>query len=58
MKVTKIEQFNILLSASEAETLKSIMQNPMCTDRQNTLEPPCEKCECCKLSNKIFEALK
>ena len=58
MKITKTEQFNILLSAYEAMILKAIMQNPMCTDRHSMSEPTCGKCECCKLSKKIFEALK
>ena len=58
MKITKTEQFNILLSGYEAMTLKAIMQNPMCTGRHDINERPCGKCECCKLSKKIFEALK
>lgn len=58
MKITKIEQFNISLSADEARVLKAIMQNPMCSERHNINEMPCKKCEFCELSKKIFQALK
>lgn len=58
MRIEKVESFNILgLSFNEMKTLKAIMQNPMCSSRENENERPCGECEFCKLSKLIFESL-
>jgi hypothetical protein len=58
MKITKTEQFNILLSGDEARALRAIMQNPMCTSLKPKNDSPCGTCKSCMLSKTIFEALK
>lgn len=41
MMIEKVESFNILgLSFNEMKTLKAIMQNPMCSSRENENKRP------------------
>ena len=62
MKILKeqVIKYNILLSEVEAKTLKTMMQNPVCSVRpleKMHEHSPCGKCEYCKLSKKIFEEI-